>query len=374
MASATGAPGRAHASSRVLTLLATLALMISSCSSGGGTSSDGGDAPLTPAQQQLYDQAIADGGQLRVFIGTSDKDALDALGAAFEEQFADVAIEFIYGTSDHVLERFLSEKRAGLNNADVIALAGMIAFPDLNQEGYLADFTPSEAALFGDDPGTVIPGRAYGTSTINFGVCYNADKLSDEEVALLQTYQGWADPRWHGRAAIARPDGFGYRRGMIYWAYGDPALGEPWLQRIADLDPIVFPNANAASSQVTAGEYDILYNAPTAIQAVAIRDGAPFRCTTGEYGPAYPFVAALPNDAPNAAAGQLFIEWMMSESGQRAVQKTLGYTALREGFDEPVFGEGAASEPPDDQRIVTDELVQSRQAEFAALFDRLFVG
>ena len=53
---------------------------------------------------------------------------------------------------------------------------------------------------------------------------------------------------------------------------------------------------------------------------------------------AYSFSMALAAGAPNEAAGQIFIDWMLSENGQRAVQKTLGFIAMREGFAEPVAG------------------------------------
>ena len=353
-------------------LLATLCCVLTACGSGSSGSAAGGEA-LSQTQQGLYDQAKSSGGQVRVFIGSSGNKELDELKERFTAQFPDLNLEFISGTSDQVQERFLNEKRAGLNNADVISLAGIAPFEQINAEGYLAQFTPEDAELFSYDPRGYLPGLAYGFGAINLGVCYNPTKLTDEEVDLLHTYQGWTDPRWKGRAAIVSPDGYGYRRGLTYWVYQDPNLGEPWLRKLAALDPTVYPNANSAAPQVIAGEHDVLFNSLTVQAARAADDGAPLRCTTGEYAPTYPFSLGLVKDASNTAGGKLFIDWILSESGQRAVQDTFAYTARRQGFSEPVLDEDWWEEPKE-APIVDEATVVAKQTDLTTLFNGLFGG
>ena len=372
MSSSKGAVRRRLTAPRVaLSVLTSLCILVSGC--GSGSSGLGGGEPLSEAQQALYDQAVNTGGNVRIFIGTTGKEELDGLAELFNERYPNVALDITSGTGDQIQERFLSEKRAGLNNVDVVSMAGIAPFQEINQEGYLAQFTPEDAQLFNYDPQTFIDGVAYGFASLDLGICYNPTKLTDEEVGLLHTYQGWTDPRWKGRASIVRPDGYGYRRGWTYWVYEDPGLGEPWLRALAELDPTVFPNANSAAPQISAGEYDILINSPTAVQKAATRDGAPFRCTTGEYAPAYTFAAALAKDAPNTPGGQLFINWLLSEDGQQAVQDTVGYTARRKGFDVPVIDEDWW-QPPQDERFVDEAAVKTNQQALTTLFDSLIGG
>ncbi len=373
MWSSIGASGRPRAVPRAaLSLLAALSFVLVGCSSGSNEGAASGE-PLSEAQQGLYEEAVNAGGQLRVFIGSSGNQELDAVKETFGAQFPDIDLSFINGTSDQVQERFLNEKRAGLNNADVVSLGGIAPFEQINEEGYLAQFTPEDADLFSYDPNGFIPGLAYGFADINMGVCYNPTKLSDEEVELLQTYEGWTDPRFEGRAAIVSPDGYGYRRGLTNWVYENSALGEPWLRQIAKLDPTVFPNANAAAPQVIAGEYDVLFNSLTLMAARAADDGAPLRCAAPSPTPTYPFSAGLVKDAPNSAAGQLFINWLLSENGQQAVQDTFAYNARREGFDAPVIDE-EWWQTPKDVRIVNEQAVVANQQDLTALFSGLFGG
>src|SRR5690606_31495108 len=114
--------------------------------------------------------------------------------------------------------------------------------------------------------------------------CYNPDMITDKELKLLQTYEGWADPVFEGRAAISMPTGGTYLRGWDYWLEEDPNLGEDWLQDIKDnVNPTAFSNGNNAADRVAAGEYAVAYgvNSNTAIRAAGT--GAPLKCARQEY-------------------------------------------------------------------------------------------
>ena len=117
-----------------------------------------------------------------------------------------------------------------------------------------------------------------------------------------------------------------------------PDLGEPWLKQLAELHPAVYATPNTAAPRVIAGEHDVLFGGFSTTAVRAEHDKAPLRCVMPDPMTAYSFSMALAAGAPNEAAGQIFIDWMLSENGQRAVQKTLGFIAMREGFAEPVAG------------------------------------
>jgi iron(III) transport system substrate-binding protein len=354
-----------------VSLTAALSFLIAGCGSDSGGSSGPGSAPVSAAQQQLYEQAIADGGNLSLFIGTSGNEETRRFLETFNEEFPDVRVEHISGTGDKVLERLMTEKRAGLNNADVMLAPGMIPFKLANEAGFIERFTPEDAHLFTGDDSAYIDGVAYAFSDVYNAVCYNPNNVSPEEIALLHDYQGWTDPRFKGRAAIVDPSGFGYRRGLTYWVLQDPNLGENWLRRIAALQPTVYNTANSAAPQVIAGEHDVLFNAMTIHGARASHDGAPLECATGPYAPAYPFSVGLVKDGPNTAAGKLFINWLLSEPGQIAVQDTFAFSARREGMQVPVV-DADWWRIPNDIRYTDESIVESRFQELSALFNGLF--
>jgi iron(III) transport system substrate-binding protein len=354
-----------------VSLVAALTLLVAGCGSDSGGSSGQETGPGSATQQQLYEQAVADGAKLSLFIGTSGNEETRRFIEMFNEEFPDLTVEHISGTGDKVLERLMTEKRAGLHNADVLLAPGMVPFKLANEAGFIERFTPEEANLFTRDDDAYIDGVAYAFSDVYNAVCFNPNNVTPEEIELLHNYQGWTDPRFKGRAAIVDPSGFGYRRGLTYWVFQDPDLGENWLRGIAALQPTVYFNANSAAPQVVAGEHDVLFNAMTIHGARAYHDGAPLECTTGSYAPAYPFSVGLVKDGPNTAAGKLFINWLLSEPGQNAVQDTYAFSARREGMNVPVV-DAEWWQIPDDIRYTDESIVESRFPELSDMFNHMF--
>ena len=342
-----------------------VSLVLAGCGEGGG---GGGAQPVSSTQKELYKQAEQAGGKVNVFIGTASNTEIDALVATFNEDFPNIKVSYISGTGDDISERFLTEKRSGLSNADVIALAGLSAFKRIDKEGFLEAYEPEDVNLFTKDKGSYIDKKAYSFSNLFNSACYNPTNVSKEEAALLESYKGWTDPAWKGRAAIVNVDGFGYRFGMTQWVYGDPSLGKPWLADLAQLEPTVYTSANTAVPQVIAGEHDVVFNALTVYGARADREGAPLRCVTGEYQPYYSFASALAAKAPNAAGGKLFINWLYSARGQKAVQDTLSWSARRDGFDTPVIKADWWNEPTD-PRLVQEDVVDKNYDDLLATFN-----
>ncbi len=363
---------RTRASRIAVAGLAALFLPLAACSSGAS----GGDVTESASEQQrtLWEDAKAtNNGDLTVFIGTNATNRLDQIGEAFAEDYPGINLQWISGTSDTIQERFLAERRAGLSSADVIALIDVEPYRRLAEEGYIETFTPENADKFSYEEKTFIPDTAYGFADQVVGACYNPNSVTDEEVELLKTYEGWTDPVWDGRSAIVSDEGYVGRTSLTYWTYEDPSLGVPWLEELAAHRPVVFKSSSPGSPQVIAGEYDVLFNSHMGQGVRASREGAPLECVTAEYAPAYVFATALASEAPNAAAGKLFINWIMSESGQRAVQEDFGYNARLEGFDEPVI---AADwwEKPTDVRVADPELVSGQYQELSNTFNQLFGG
>lgn len=358
----------------VFAVVVALSLALAGCGSGSDESL--GLESVSEGQRTLYQEALDAGGELTVFTAVSGTAELDMLAEKFNVQFPGIAVQFITGTGDKVQERLLTEKRAGLNNADVVALGGIDPFVQIDEAGFLGEFTPEDADLYTYEAKAYLAGKAYAFGDIQMGACYNPTNLTDEEVALLHTFDGWTDPRFRDRAAIVSPDGFGYRRGLSYWVFEDPALGQDWLTALADHHPTVYNTAGTAAPQVIAGEHDVLFNALTVYAVRAAREGAPLRCITGEYAPTYPFSVGLVDNAPHAAAGKLFINWLLSEEGQVAVQETFGYQARREDYDAPPIVEEDWWQPAQGEQIrfVDEQVVNDNYVQLRDVFQSQFGG
>lgn len=359
--------------------VAAIALTLAACGSdepaepepGGEPGGETAGEQEGSTQDQLYQEAIEAGGTLNVFIGSSGTEELDMLRDFFNESYPDVRLEWISGTGDAVTERLLTEKRAGLNNADVLNIPGVRGFRAVDEEGYIEHYVPEDADLFTYDPNGFIEGVAYAHSQYAGAACYNPTNVTDEEIELLQTYEGWTDPVFEGRAAITNANGFGYRRTLSYYVYENEDLGWSWMEGLAALNPVVFNSANTSIPQMIAGEYDVVYNAWDFNQVRAADDGAPVECVAPSPAPATAFAAGVVKDAPNMPAAKLYVNWLLSEDGQMAVQESLVYGARREGLDVPIEN---AIEPPEEVHLVDEDVLEENYPELVTRFEELFGG
>jgi iron(III) transport system substrate-binding protein len=348
-------------------LAVSLAASVAGC--GGDSQTQSGDQG-SAGQQALYDEAVKAGGNLTVFIGSSGNEALTRLKEAFNEQYPDINLEWINGTGDQVMERLLTEKRAGLNTADVLNIPGLREFQSVDNEGYIEHYVPEDADSFTYDRTGYIDGVAYSHSDYFGAACYNPNNLTNDEIELLKTYEGWADPVFKGRTAIVNPAGFGYRRTMSYYVFENPDLGMPWLEKLAANDPVVYANQNMASTQVVAGEHDVVINSQSNLGPRAAADGAPLECVAPSPAAAIPFSIGIIKGAPNPAAAKLYENWVLSEAGQEAYRETLAYSHRRQGMNPPeVPGEVRR---PDVVAFANEDTLNAHYDELNSTFERLF--
>lgn len=336
------------------------------------TPTAGGDSddPLDALYQEALETA---GGKVVLYTHLSGTEQQVALANAFSEAYPGLTVEVTGLTGQQLLERFLTEKRSNLNLVDVMQYPGLAPFEnELQDEGFLEPYTPSSAGEYTID-GTYVEGLAYPWSTYEQGACYNPDMLSDKEIKLLETYEGWADPTFEGRAAISMPTGGTYLRGWDYWLEEDPDLGEDWLQDIKEnVNPTAFSNGNNASDRVSAGEYAVAYGVNSNNEIRAAASGAPLKCVRQEYTVVIAAPIALATDAPNPAGGKLFIEWMLSKEGQTFVLNEIGNLSARADL----FGvapENIPDWPTPNELVANDEeIVAETQKDVVDLFTALF--
>ena len=357
---------------RKLLAVSSVVAVLSACGGGAG----GGDTsaePLSDSQKALYSQAVEAGGQLKVFIGTTGTDYLDRMREVFTSQFPDINLEFISGNGPSITERFLTERRNGLNSADVVAIAGVESLKNIAAEGYIAQYVPDEAALYTSNPATFVEGTLYAFAKLPLGTCYNPTRVTGQEKELLKDYSKWTDPVFTDRAAFVNASGFSGRLALTFWTYQLPTLGTGWLEGLAKLHPTVYESPNTASKQVIAGEHDVLFGGGIVQAAQASENTAPLTCVTADPTPAYPFSISLVKDGPNTAAGKLFINWLMSETGQREMQETMGFQTMRQGFDEPVTSEEYFQQNGTVE-IVDEQLLDKNIDQLIPLIDGMFGG
>lgn len=337
-----------------------LALALAACGGDGGTEAPAGPVEGGDEIQELY-EAAKEEGSVNLYSHVTASEQIEAFVAAFEEQYPGIDVTLTNKTGSAILETFLSEKRAGRNDVDVIQYPGMAPFQnEFQDEGLIEEYTPTSADLYPED--STVPGYAYPWLTYNMGAVYNKDLITDEELELLQTYEGWTDPIWKGRISAGSPGSASIQRALFQWVDQDPDLGEGWLEALAALDPVPFNSVTPAAERVIAGEFVASFPQMSVTAARAIPEGAPIGWATQEYTVTNPALVAVASEAPHPNAAKLLMEFHLSEAGQAAMVEAVAADTLRTDLDLQAIDD-EAFEAPEELVIVDEALIAERGSE-----------
>jgi iron(III) transport system substrate-binding protein len=150
-------------------------------------------------QQRLVEGAKKEG-ELQIYTVTPLEDTA-ALTDAFEKKYG-IKVKVWRSGSDNVLQRVVSEARAGRFNADIIENNGP-ELEALHREKLLQEVkSPYLADLI---PQAVPPHREWAAMRMNiFSLAYNTNLVKKED--LPKSYEDLLHPRWKGKLGIEATD------------------------------------------------------------------------------------------------------------------------------------------------------------------------
>jgi len=286
-----------------------------------------------PAEPSLEALAKAEGGQLMVYTSMSEED-LDAVLASFKETYPFVTTAFYRESGEQVLTQALAETQSGQYLADVYEIDS-ISTNRLIQEGLLAPYITLESSAYPDDAKDQ---DGYWTvdriNTVVIG--YNTDLVALSDIPA--TWEDLLDPKWKGKMAVERSDI--ELLGDMVAAWGQEKAYAFW-EGIAAQEPAMIDGHTELAEALAAGEYAI---SPTlyAHRVEKLKSkGEPVEWVKTDPVFAYTQVIALAANAPHPATAKLFINWLLSESGQTLI-RDLGRIPARAGIstDPPSLIEG----------------------------------
>ena len=153
-----------------------------------------------PDREQFLAQGAKKEGEVVVYTSLISED-LRVLSAAFEKKYG-VKVKGWRAGSEKVLQRAITEARAGRHDADVIETNG----PELESLYREKILQPLKSPHLKDlMPQAIRPhGQWVGTRINMFVQSYNTNLVKKEE--LPKTYADLANPRWKGRLGIEAED------------------------------------------------------------------------------------------------------------------------------------------------------------------------
>ena len=245
----------------------------------------------------------------------------------FERLYPGIKVEVTYGKGSQLQEKIRSEARAGRPTADLHS-CGWNGLYQFGVEGYLEKYLSPELAYFDpsamDKTGLTIPHSAH-----IYGIVINTRHVGPEEGP--RSWADLADPKWKGKLAIQdpRPGGGGFS--WFVQTLTDPNLGENYLRKMAQ-QKIFFGRTNdLVHSLLARGEYFVHLAGPEERASTETPKSAPVKFLKPRDGAFFTRIAfGLVKSAPHPNASKLYIDFALTEAGQKAVGDT-GYLPLRKG-------------------------------------------
>src|SRR5689334_22369022 len=225
----------------------------------------GAAQPAPGPHRQLYmyqgadrEQRILEGAkkekQVTVYTSLNLKDSVP-ITQAFEKKYG-VKVELWRSSSEKVLQRAVTEYRAGRHSVDAFELNG----PELEQmwrEGMLDRFYSPQAANM--PPAAFAKNGAYIADRFNFfTIAYNTRLVKPSEVP--NSYEDLLKPSWVGKIGIEASDTDWF--GSMVHAMGEKK-GLEYFRKLADMKPQLRTGHTLMAELVSSGEVPLaatIYN------------------------------------------------------------------------------------------------------------------
>ncbi len=252
-----------------------------------------------------------------IFWGTDQARIMTPVLNAFQKKYPFVQAEYWRAGSEQVVQKELSEARAGRHNFDYSSV-DIDTYLETRKAGLMKKYdwpsTKRWDAKYKDPEG-----YAVARNILQTVIGYNTDLVPPAEAP--KAWDDVLDPKWKG--AISQ-DKEGYDWVLMLWSAWGKEKTMNYLQRLAKNNPVFGEGSSARTEMLAAGAFKI----DLRLNLNQIRDrqkkGAPLDWVRTnpilEKG-TFMFIAA---QAPHPNVAMLFADWLTSSEGQQIYSDTKG--------------------------------------------------
>lgn len=283
--------------------------------------------------------ASAEGMELTVYYGAT-LDQMTPVLEAFQAKYPDIEVRSYRAANEELAATMEMEVRSGNPQFDVAVQGNG---PIITLQGKYDCFQPftcesadSIAASLIDPEGAMTP-----VGTGFYVIIYNTNEVAAEEAP--ESFADLMDDKWENAIAMADPTSSSSIYTLIWMMtqYLDQeTYGWNFFERLEEL------NVNYVASHGTIGELVAMGERKVGIQVMAtastsLRKGDPIAIVYPEEGmPSEVNVAAIRKDTPNQEAAELFVNFLLSEEGQKLVAENLGWIPVRTDLTDYALADG----------------------------------
>jgi iron(III) transport system substrate-binding protein len=253
----------------------------------------------------------------------------------FEKEFG-IPVQYYRAPTNTVYQRFSQEQEAGRNIADVLALSDLRVIQQGVKAGYVAEYTPANAALFPKD--SVDDKIAYPLFVSLSAVGWNTQVVpKDLQDALLEDpYAALLDPRLKDKIAIVDVTAGGAQLAtQANFVFNQPEkYGWAYLEKLAAQKPTILRTSPLVLDGVISSDYWATTDAYDSTFIDAALKGAPVAYRTPDPVGTTIFYTSVSNNAPHPYTARLFTEWATSLAAQSALSNSMKGVSVMEGWQD----------------------------------------
>ena len=306
-------------------------------------------------QARLIEGAKREGAM--VFYTSVSTEYAQALTRSFEKKYPFIKTDIFRSGHEKILSRMNVERKTGRFTADVVSVGEFETY-HLQKTGFLdAVQSPSMAAY----PEGFKDPKGYWTDLYDnlIVTAYNTTRVQRNEAP--RRYEDLLHPRWKGRMALDTNEDRWFAN--MLELMGEPK-GMAFMQALAKQEIALRRGRTLITQLLVAGEFDLQITAYWYRPQELKKKDAPIDWIAMEPVIVALHPIALVQRAPHPNAAKLFIDYVLSEEGQRLFAQR-GRVAARPGVKPPGFPNELKFAP---SRMELAEKLHEYNKRFEALF------
>lgn len=264
-----------------------------------------------------------------VLYSSLNSEQIVTLVEAFKKKYPSIKPSFYRATSERVLQRAITEAKAGRFAVDVLTSAGF-QLQLMKEAGLTQKFVPPEASAY--DEGFKDPdGHWVNVHSLLNTMGYNTELVRPNEAP--KRYEDLLATKWKTKIGVNLQDPEWYVNLQRRWG---KEKTRAFLKALAAQQPAVRDGHNITAQLLAAGEFQVVTNTYAHILARIKGQGGPVQYVFDEPVITYIHPVALAKSAPHPNAGKLLMSFILSVDGQKMLRDQGRIPGLRE-VDPKVF-------------------------------------
>jgi iron(III) transport system substrate-binding protein len=312
-------------------------------------------APAAPAPAQPttaaapsaeWDQTVAAAkreGTVSV-IGPQGSASQAALSAGFNRQYPDIQVQYNGLAGAQTAPKVLNELAANQNTTDLIITGTATAIVSLMPAKAVDPIPPvlvgpnvrDQSVWLGNKLTFADSQQQYVlvfSGYVKAPFIYNPDMVNPDD---FTSYRDLLDPKWKGKIAFRDPRQAGGGLASATFMYTTPSLGKDYLQQLFKQDVVISSDDQQLVDWVARGQYPIVIGPSDTLvneyisKGLPVRDLDSARMKEGAYYTSGNGSLVAVHAAPHPNALKVYLDYLLSKSGQTEWTKSQGFPSLRQ--------------------------------------------